>query len=204
MAICLLCFQTLRVRCALAPSAHALVRRCHLTWRKARATLIRAYARYKTADQHHSPAPAYRVGQKVWLSTQDLPLRVESHKLTPRFVGPFPICKVISSMAVWVSLPCNMRAHPTFHVSKLKPTKSSLLGTLSHFSVCNFGFLDFGLTFALFVLWVWITHLDNFACILWHTLEEEERRSKERNWLCLLLRHLCYWVWAVSTLLQTD
>ncbi|KAI3373892.1 hypothetical protein L3Q82_022461, partial [Scortum barcoo] len=74
------------------PSAHALARRCRKIWAAARRMLLRGQARMKVAaDRHRRPAPTYSPGQKVWLSTKDLP--------SP---GPFVV-------------------HPTFHVSKIKP-----------------------------------------------------------------------------------
>lgn len=93
---------------ASCPSLQTFLHRCHRTWARARAFLLKAAGRYSSAaNRRRSQAPEYQVGQKVWLSTCDLPLRVESKKLAPKFIGPF-------------KLPRSMRVHPTFHVSKVK------------------------------------------------------------------------------------
>ncbi len=73
-------------------------------------------------DRHRSKPPIYVVGQKVWLSTKNIPLRSVSNKLAPKCIGPFPVTKIISPVAVRLKLPpAYRRIHPAFHVSKIKP-----------------------------------------------------------------------------------
>ncbi len=105
------------------PSAHAFVQRCHRTWTRARETLLRVGACTKAkADRHRLKPPVYVVGQKVWLSTKNIPLRSVYNKLASKFIGPFPVTKIISPVTVRLKLPpAYRRIHPVFHVSKIKP-----------------------------------------------------------------------------------
>ncbi len=102
------------------PSAHAFVQRCRRTWRRARETLLRVGARTKAqADRHRLKPSVYVVGQKVWLSSKNIPLRSVCNKLAPKFIGPFPVTKILRL--------AYRRIHPVFHVSKIKPVFRSPL-----------------------------------------------------------------------------
>ncbi len=105
------------------PSVQAFIQRCRRTWRRVRSALCRSRVRTRrAANRHRVKAPRYVCGQKVWLSTQNLPLQVSSRKLMPRFIGPFAIVKVLSPVAVKLRLSNQLRrVHPVFHVSCIKP-----------------------------------------------------------------------------------
>ena len=73
------------------------------------------------ANHRRTPAPQYTSGQRVWLRAKDLPLQVESRKLSPHFMGLFEIESLVNSCAVRLKLPATLCVHPVFHVSQIKP-----------------------------------------------------------------------------------
>ncbi|KAK7921945.1 hypothetical protein WMY93_008847 [Mugilogobius chulae] len=110
------------------PSVQVHMRKCRKFWKETRRALLQTTARNKrTADRHRQPAPTYVAGQKVWLSSKYIPLKTESKKLSPRFIGPFEIEKIINPVTIRLKLPRTLRVHPTFHVSLVKPVRSSVL-----------------------------------------------------------------------------
>ena len=74
----------------------------------------------------------FKVNQKVFLSTKDLPKdalpNMQSTKLIPRYIGPFKILKCKGD-AYTLDIPSRMRLHPTFYVGRLKeyhPSRPSI------------------------------------------------------------------------------
>lgn len=74
------------------------------------------------------PTPVYHPGDKVWLYTRDLRLRLQSKKLSPHYIGPFTIQRQINKVTYLLTLPAQYHVHPAFYVSLLKPFFPSALG----------------------------------------------------------------------------
>jgi transposase InsO family protein len=79
------------------------------------------------ANESRVPAPAYRVGDKVFLDIRNLKTRRPSKKLDWKNAGPFLVTKVVSPYAYKLELPPDIRIHPVFHTSLLRPSPSDPL-----------------------------------------------------------------------------
>ncbi|KAK3512015.1 hypothetical protein QTP70_027614 [Hemibagrus guttatus] len=98
------------------------IRRSERVWDSTHVRLQRAVRSQEIqANRRRRPHPPYQPGQRVWLSTRDLKLRLPSRKLSPRYVGPFKILRQINEVTYQLELPANYRVSPSFHVSLLKP-----------------------------------------------------------------------------------
>ena len=71
------------------------------------------------ADKHCSIAPIYKIGDQVWLSTDNLRmLNRASKKLMEKWIGPYEISSVMPN-AVELKLPKTLRIHPVVNVSRV-------------------------------------------------------------------------------------
>src|SRR5438046_3845798 len=77
------------------------------------------------ANRSRRAEPEYKVGDKVYLETKDLRLRIKqkgrSAKFYPRYVGPFEISKAEPATSNYtLKLPPEFRIHPKVHARRLK------------------------------------------------------------------------------------
>uniref|UniRef100_A0A8C5MLT5 Uncharacterized protein n=1 Tax=Leptobrachium leishanense TaxID=445787 RepID=A0A8C5MLT5_9ANUR len=92
------------------------------SWTRIQSALQKAsLAHKKFADRHIRPGPSYVPGQRVWLSTRHIKLWVPSHKLAPRFIGPYRVLRRINPVSYALDLPKSLRIPNSFHTSLLKP-----------------------------------------------------------------------------------
>jgi hypothetical protein len=83
----------------------------------------RAYTR--GANRKRSPPPIYVPGDMVFLDSRHIRSTRPSRKFDYKWLGPFPIEKVLSRVAMRLTLPSTWRIHPVFHVSLLKRAPST-------------------------------------------------------------------------------
>uniref|UniRef100_A0A4W5QDE8 Integrase catalytic domain-containing protein n=1 Tax=Hucho hucho TaxID=62062 RepID=A0A4W5QDE8_9TELE len=105
-----------------APAVDEWFKRSEETWDATHVHLQWAVRRQKaSADCHRSEATVFAPGDRVWLSTQNLPLRLPCWKLRPRFVGPFKVLRRLNKVCYRLQLPPDYRINPSFHASLLRP-----------------------------------------------------------------------------------
>ena len=76
-------------------------------------------------DPERKEPPAYQVGDLVMLSGRHIKTRRPTKKLDHKNHGPFQIEKIVSPLAVRLTLPRKWKIHNVFHVSLLEPYRTS-------------------------------------------------------------------------------
>ena len=80
----------------------------------------------KSADVQHSPAPDFKVGDKVFVKAQFFWTTQPSKKLSKKYLGPYKIISQPSTLSFTLWLLESMHSvHSVFHVSMLEPAMSN-------------------------------------------------------------------------------
>jgi glycosylphosphatidylinositol phospholipase D len=108
-------------------SAADRIAQLHQAMTDAKSSLLQAQQRQSHYANLKRRELVLTVGQSVFLSSEHLQLKDKDRtkKLMEKYIGPFQVKRVVSSVAYELELPSTMKIHPVFHVSKLKPMKSS-------------------------------------------------------------------------------
>jgi hypothetical protein len=91
-------------------------------WEVAKANLEKAHKRYKDFVDKSRRKVKFQEGYEVWLNIKNFRLPEGlSHKFLGPYAGPFKVLEKKLSNTYNLELPKNLKVHPTFHVSLLKP-----------------------------------------------------------------------------------
>jgi hypothetical protein len=92
--------------------------------RQLRSYISDAQKRYSTsADKRRAAPPEFKVGDKVFVKSDNIRTTRPSKKLAEKYLGPFDIIAQVGSVSYTLRLPDSMRGiHPVFHVSMLEPS----------------------------------------------------------------------------------
>ena len=104
------------------PAAEEAVKLIADSIKVARDNIIKAQlTQKKYADQHHQ-GHKFKIGDQVLLNNRNLnPADHRSHKLAPKYEGPFHIIAKFGENSFKLDLPNKMNVHASFHASLLKP-----------------------------------------------------------------------------------
>ena len=76
------------------------------------AEILRAQHQHQEqADRRRAPAPAFRIGDRVWFNAQNITTQRPSRKLDHRRIGPYGITKVVSPYAYEIDFPATVKYH---------------------------------------------------------------------------------------------
>jgi transposase InsO family protein len=79
---------------------------------------------HRYTDPHRKNPPPYQIGDLVMLDGKNLQTRRPSRKLDHKKHGPFQVEKIVSPVAVKLTLPRKWRIHDVFHVALVEPYRT--------------------------------------------------------------------------------
>ena len=104
------------------PAAQQFLEGLRESLKKAKVHLEESRQRQKRQADLHRQDQRYAVGDRVLLSTANMPVpRNLTRKLSRLYDGPFTVEKFVSGNAYRLKLPESVRMHPVFNVSQLRP-----------------------------------------------------------------------------------
>jgi len=110
----------------LNPASQVYAHWMHTVYDESRRGLENVQERmHRYTDPARKEPPAYQVGDLVMLNGRNIKTRRPSKKLDHKNHGPFQIEKIISPLAVCLTLPRKWKIHKAFHVSLLEPYQTS-------------------------------------------------------------------------------
>ena len=74
----------------------------------------------RAANKRRTPAPDYKPGDMVFISTKNIKTERPSKKLDYKNIGPYPIVRKVGQTSYEVDLPPSVSIHPVFHSSLLR------------------------------------------------------------------------------------
>jgi len=110
----------------LNPASQVYAHWMHAVYDESRKGLENAQEQMRRyTDAARKEPPAYQVGDLVMLNGRNIKTRCPSKKLDHKNHGPFQIEKIVSLLAVRLTLPRKWKIHNIFHVSLLEPYRTS-------------------------------------------------------------------------------
>ena len=117
--------RTASTETSTVPAAEAVVKTIQQTTQQAIHNLRRAQQQQSRYANKKRREDEFKVGEQVYLSTEKLNVTSGVSKLNPKFIGPFPIIKVINPVSVQLQLPSHFKIHNSFHVSCVKRARTT-------------------------------------------------------------------------------